>query len=44
MFNNFYPKNHTVHKVTWKKHGTARQATDGNIMWTRKDAICMNVK
>jgi hypothetical protein len=35
-----YPENRDVYENA-EKCGADRQATDGNIMWLRKDAICM---
>ena len=27
-----FPRNRSVYQITWKKHGTARQATDDNLI------------
>jgi hypothetical protein len=32
MFNNFFPENRAVYEIMWEKYGTARQATDDNII------------
>jgi hypothetical protein len=44
MFNIFFPDNHDIYDIMWKKHGIARQATDDNIKqcmsslcWVTKD-------
>ena len=33
MFSKSFPKNNNVFAVICKKYGTARQATDDNIIW-----------
>jgi hypothetical protein len=37
MLNNFFPK-------ILPFYGTARQATDDNIIWRKEEAICMHDK
>jgi hypothetical protein len=37
MFN-FFPRKSRLLWGNGEKYGTARQATDGNILWCRKDA------
>jgi hypothetical protein len=34
-------ENRAAYETTWKKYGKARQATNDNITWRRKDALCM---
>jgi len=41
MFNNFVSENRSVYEIMWKKYGTARLATDDNIIRRRKDVMCM---
>ena len=38
MLNNFSPENIAVYGIMWKKFGTARQATDDNIIWRMRIA------
>ena len=41
MPNNFFPRKSCRLWDKVEKYGTARQATDGNIMWRREDASRM---
>ena len=32
MFSKVFSENRAVYEITWKKYGTVRQSTDGNII------------
>ena len=42
VFNNFFPENHGICELMWKKSGTFRQATRDNVMLSRKGAFFMS--
>ena len=38
VFNDYFPENRGVYEITWKKYGTARQATRDNTIWRMRIA------
>ena len=41
LYSIFFYENDAVREILWKKYGTARQATDYNVMQHGKGVMCM---